>query len=152
MLAYIIHCILRPVPDLRVFAGMVRTELVHDDYLFQSKDASGKVVEETVIGYDPNRKEVFLDRSRSGRLDFSEKFSSRDVAPANLQEGKINLHVFIDESTIVVFVNHGEVVLSSQVFPKMNQGGIELYNKGDGRTVANTYNAWSYNSTWDALK
>ncbi|MDF1865045.1 MAG: glycoside hydrolase family 32 protein [Saprospiraceae bacterium] len=120
--------------------------------VFQSKDASGKVVEETVIGYDPNRKEVFLDRSRSGRLDFSEKFSSRDVAPANLQEGKINLHVFIDESTIEVFVNHGEVVLSSQVFPKMNQGGIELYNKGDGRTVANTYNAWSYNSTWDALK
>jgi fructan beta-fructosidase len=117
--------------------------------VFQSKNEAGEVIEETVIGYDPAKEFLFIDRSRSGNVDFNEKFSSRDAVPLKMRDGKIILHVFIDECTIEVFANNGEVVLSSQVFPTMNQGRIELYTKGAGRAVAESYNAWQYKSIWE---
>lgn len=63
--------------------------------------------QETIIGYDSIRQFLYIDRKQSGSVDFAESFPSRHGA--NLLPGvnRIQLHLFIDRSSIEVFANDG---------------------------------------------
>jgi fructan beta-fructosidase len=68
--------------------------------------------EETVIGYEVSDQKVFVDRTRSGRVDFNPSFPARNLAPLLPGQNKIRLHVFVDECSVEVFVNDGRTVMA----------------------------------------
>jgi fructan beta-fructosidase len=72
--------------------------------------------EETLIG------KTFVDRSRSGKVDFHKAFSGRHEAP------KANgpMHIFLDTCSVEVFAANGEIVFTDLVFPSVKSRGIEL--------------------------
>ncbi|TAE23242.1 MAG: glycoside hydrolase family 32 protein [Cytophagales bacterium] len=84
---------------------------------------------ETVIGFDSTRREIYVDRMRSGRLTDNAKFAARTVAPYRVGNtvvpaGKkpllpsITLHVVVDRAAVEVFVDGLEpVTLTNQIFP-----------------------------------
>jgi fructan beta-fructosidase len=104
--------------------------------------------EETVIGIDTKKLTLFVDRTHSGDVSFDEHFPSRDAGPIILAAGKsIRLHLFIDRSSVEVFGNDGETVLSEAMFPKSSSDGIKLYSL-DGRARVLKMDVWNLKSAY----
>jgi fructan beta-fructosidase len=103
--------------------------------------------ERTTISYNVKNQEITFDRSQSGDVDFHEKFSGIHVAPLPLDNGKVELHIFIDWSSVEVFAHRGAVVFSNQVFPSENSTGVEVFSKG-GKTLITDVKAWPLRSAW----
>jgi len=86
--------------------------------------------EETVVGYDVAAQSVFVDRSRSGRVDFNSNFPARHAGPLATDNGRVRLHVFVDISSIEVFGGDGRTVISDQIFPDPVSEGLSIYARG----------------------
>jgi fructan beta-fructosidase len=104
--------------------------------------------EETVIGVDTKKPSLFMDRTRSSDVSFDEHFASRDAGPIRLTAGKsVKLHIFVDRSSVEVFGNDGETVISETIFPKPGSDGIELYSR-DGRARVLKLDVWNLKSIY----
>lgn len=102
--------------------------------------------QETIIGYDQEKQEVYFDRTKSGNVNFQADFSSIERAPAKLQDGKLKLRIFIDHSIVEVFINDGEQVITNQIFPINENSTIETFVEGgEGQS---SLKAWKINSVW----
>jgi fructan beta-fructosidase len=102
--------------------------------------------EQTLVGFVPATREVFIDRTRSGMTSFSADFPGRHKATVH-ENASVKLHIFLDRSSVETFVNDGEVVLTDRIYPSPEDDGIELYsNGGDGavRSLA----IWKLHSVW----
>jgi len=104
--------------------------------------------EETVIGVDRERSQLFVDRTRSGDTSFDPKFPGRQAAPIELATGlPIRLHVFVDRSAVEVFANEGETVISDLIFPSPASQGIEFFSERSEARVLKL-DIWSLKSSW----
>jgi fructan beta-fructosidase len=104
--------------------------------------------EETVIGVDTKQSKLFVDRTRSGDISFDERFPSRDAGPIGLAGRKsVRIHLFVDSSSVEVFGNDGEIVLSETIFPKPSSDGIELYSS-HGRARILKMDVWNLKSAY----
>jgi len=72
---------------------------------------------ETVFTIDKAAGIYSLDRSKSGIMDFAPAIPKLATAPIAGDLAQVSLHVYVDHSIIEVFVNGGETVFSSQIFP-----------------------------------
>lgn len=104
--------------------------------------------EETLVGYDADNGTVFVDRVNSGEDGFHEDFAQRNDAPARLIDGKVKLHIFVDWSSVEVFVNDGEAVITNRIFPDPESENITLYSEGGDATVS-SLNFWTLQSVWN---
>ena len=102
--------------------------------------------EETVLGFTPENKEVFVDRTRSGEVAFAPEFSGRHKASVG-QGSRLKLHVFLDRSSLEVFVNDGERVVTDRIYPSLSSDGIELYSDSDKSRVL-SLTIWKLGSVW----
>lgn len=85
--------------------------------------------QETVVGYDMKSQSLFIDRTRSGNVDFHKAFSGRHQGPLPVDaNGHIRLHLFVDASSVEVFGNAGETVVTDLVFPNHSSDGLEIYS------------------------
>ncbi|MDE6370611.1 MAG: GH32 C-terminal domain-containing protein, partial [Duncaniella sp.] len=64
-------------------------------------------------------------------------------------DGEPSFRIFVDKSTIEIFVNDGEKVLTLLTYAGDAQTGVELFS-GRGGTVAEI-TAWPMRSIWDSL-
>lgn len=93
------------------------------------------VNQETVVKYNTATGEVTIDRSKSGKAPSS---SFKDPAIGKVTktaDGKIQLHIFVDASSVEVYANNGEITGTTQIFPNRSSQGIEVYSVG-GNTQA----------------
>ncbi|RVU00417.1 hypothetical protein EOD41_13135 [Mucilaginibacter limnophilus] len=104
-----------------------------------------------VLRYDPTISQITLDRTNctdhTSDAEFTKLFAKKYSAPLSLQNGILKLHIFVDQSSIEIFTNDGEVVLSAVTYPSENQTGIELFVE-NGETMLNKLTAWGLNSIW----
>ncbi len=104
--------------------------------------------EKTVIGYDADRGGIYLDRTRSGKVDFSSSFPSTEFAPLKPDaRGEIELHVFVDRSSVEVYANGGRVAITDQVFPQPDSDKVRLFSIG-GRAQLQELTIWQLKSAW----
>lgn len=85
--------------------------------------------EQTVVGYETTTATLFVDRTRSGESSFSTQFPGRHSAPLALQNGMLKLHIFVDTSSIEVFANDGERVITDLIFPDPGSQQILFYTR-----------------------
>ncbi|MCW5555660.1 MAG: GH32 C-terminal domain-containing protein [Verrucomicrobiae bacterium] len=104
---------------------------------------SGK--EATVIGVDGTRGTVLVDRTQSGNVSFHPKFPGVYEAPLASPNEPVTLHVFVDASSVEVFVNNGEQVITAQVFPSASSRGVEFFGSSSGATIE-SINVWKLKS------
>lgn len=89
--------------------------------------------EKLIIGYSPLQKQFYVDRRKSGRSDFSKDFASVITAP--YKAGKIlKLHIYIDASSVELFVDDCSLVMTNLVFPSEKFSGVRIFSRG-GETV-----------------
>ncbi len=63
------------------------------------------------------------------------------------QNSRVKLHIFLDRSSVEVFVNDGEVVLTDRIYPSSGSDGIELYSDG-GHGKVLSLSIWKLGSVW----
>jgi levanase len=90
----------------------------------------GKGDQKTIIGYDAGAGRLYVDRTRSGNVDFHPAFASVDDAPVALQNGKLKLRVYVDRSSVEVFAQGGLQTITDQVFPVEGADRIGVWASG----------------------
>lgn len=83
--------------------------------------------EETVVYYDINEKKITLDRSKSGEVFAKEWGTTRSTS---LDCNELDLQVFVDSSSVEIFVNGGEKVFTGRIFPSKDSTGIRFLSTG----------------------
>ena len=78
--------------------------------------------ESTLIIYNQRENTITLDRSDSGLLPTNVAGTTRTT---RLDTPLNQLHIFVDTSSIEIFCNDGERVLTSRIFPSENATGIK---------------------------
>lgn len=85
--------------------------------------------EETVVGIDGAKGRIFVDRSRSGKTDWSPDFGAHISAPLkHPQSGAIAMEIVVDSNSIEVFAEDGETVLTNLIYPAASSQGIAFYS------------------------
>ena len=103
--------------------------------------------EETLVGYNTIAAEIFVDRSKSGKVQFNSEFPGRHSAPLKAADGKIKMHIFIDWSSIEVFANDGLRVITDRIFPSRDSNAIGVYTVG-ANTKLISLDVWRLKSIW----
>lgn len=90
------------------------------------------------IIYEPNHKYFTIDR---GDLENQCNTMYGTDRRIKLENGLKSLEIFVDHSTVEIFINHGEYVMSSRIFPKPSEHLIRMRGKDISLIV------WKANST-----
>ncbi|MBW8687770.1 glycoside hydrolase family 32 protein [Chitinophaga rhizophila] len=91
---------------------------------------------ETILGYNVSRNELYVATVEEGKAPvITDKLTVKPVA------GKISLQVLLDKSSLEVFVNGGEKVLTTLLFPSEKATGLAAFAK-DGDVKIETLKAW----------
>lgn len=69
------------------------------------------------------------------------------TGPLVPQDGKIHLQIFLDRTSLEIFGNHGETVMSFCFIPPENDMNVRLAADG-GEAVVNTLDLWKLKSVW----
>jgi sucrose-6-phosphate hydrolase SacC (GH32 family) len=100
-----------------------------------------------VIGYDAATSNIYLDRRNSGEVSFSPAFRNIVTAPSEPVGGYMEFHIYVDQSTVEVFVNDGRAVMSSLIFPDARDRGIQIFSSS-GSTKMLSLTLWPLRSIW----
>ncbi|MCP3810262.1 sucrose-6-phosphate hydrolase [Paenibacillus sp. Lou8.1] len=85
--------------------------------------------EKTVIKYNAVSRKLVLDRSQSGEPVAT---SYGEVRQCSWDKDHIKLHLFVDASSVEIFVNDGEEVFTSRIFPHPESDEIRFFaDKGE---------------------
>ncbi len=84
----------------------------------------------TIIGYDRQARELFVDRTHSGVTGFSRKFPARTAAPLSLPDTTLRLDILVDRCSVEVFADGGRIAITNLVFPLPDAHGIRMYASG----------------------
>ncbi|WP_347548496.1 sucrose-6-phosphate hydrolase [Pseudalkalibacillus hwajinpoensis] len=82
-------------------------------------------LEETIIKYDAGNQKVVFDRSNSGEK-FAEEYG--EIRQCHLSAEKVKFHIFVDRSSVEVFINDGEVAMTARIFPDHESKGIRFFS------------------------
>ncbi|WP_054558313.1 glycoside hydrolase family 32 protein [Croceitalea dokdonensis] len=97
-------------------------ETATDRLLLQFTNDKGDTLR---MSYDRPNKEFLFDRTKSGLVDFQKDFAkgTHRMPLEHLPQDKVEIRMLMDWSSVEVFINKGQQVMTHQVFPK------ELYSK-----------------------
>lgn len=111
-------------------------------YTFSLKNTLG---EEVLFGIDNKTKELFIDRSKSGKTDFGKNYAT-PITKAPLNEIYVNakMKLVIDKTSIEIFFNDGEKVLTEIFFPNENFSELTLNTNTNGASLE--FNAYQINT------
>lgn len=147
--------------NLKIGAGQVLSKLglMSGEALeivaeFQFGKASGALIylrsgaeAVTSIGYDAATGKMFVDRTRSGKVDFDPNFPGRHEAPLRSVRGKVKLHIFVDRSSVEVFGNDGQAAITDRIFPARRDQDVRLEGYGDNAECL-ALDIWRLRSIW----
>ncbi|MTT31310.1 levanase [Terrilactibacillus sp. BCM23-1] len=101
----------------------------------------------TKIGYQVTTHQLLVDRSHSSDFHFNSDITGVHAIHMNPTNHKIQLHIFLDRSSIEVFGNDGIRVITDQIFPRAKSDRISLYSSG-GHTVITSFVLQPFTSIW----
>lgn len=100
-----------------------------------------------VVGYDKLTSNLYLDRTSSGYVTFGDGFQSVVSAPYKPKTNLLKLRIFVDQSSVEVFTDDGERVLTSQIYPHPGGTKVQLFST-IGPSVLKSMRAWPLRSIW----
>lgn len=89
----------------------------------------------TRIGIRPAEGRIVVDRRESGQTDFHESFASIDTAPIEPAGNSYDLTIYVDQCSVEVFAQGGQVTLTELIFPASTSTDVSLYAVGGTATI-----------------
>lgn len=131
--------------ELKTNERMMELNITFDLSEFDAEKVGVKIKgsdeEELSLNYNENISELILECSKCGK----DKDGARK---AILNKGKeISLRIFIDRSSVEVFVNNGEATMTSRIYPKNKFDELEIYSSGNGAKIK-CIEAWKLRDVW----
>ncbi|BCS82174.1 glycoside hydrolase family 32 protein [Anaerocellum diazotrophicum] len=100
--------------------------------------------EETVMHYDRREGKFIFDRSKSGEqiknTEGKEDNEQIRKTTVSLKNNILSLRIFIDRCSVEVFIQNGERVMTSTVYPKSTSKSIEFFT--DNKIIIKNLNKW----------
>lgn len=87
--------------------------------------------EETVLSYRPGEGVFSLNRDNSGVGPGGER-----RVHVRLTEGRLKLRIFVDKSSVEIFIGDGEHVITARIYPGPHSLGIQAFAKGSAKLVS----------------
>jgi fructan beta-fructosidase len=101
----------------------------------------------TLVGYDREKQQLFVERRHSGETNFSKDFPARTTAPLQLSGNELRVHILVDRSSLEVFAGDGRIAITNLIFPPPGARRVEFYSKG-GQAGAVKTERWNLRSIW----
>ncbi|MGC1516938.1 MAG: GH32 C-terminal domain-containing protein, partial [Maribacter sp.] len=100
---------------------------------------------------DAKNKRAMLDRSRSGLTAFSDTFVSgtQEMPMPHLPDGTVEVRVLIDHSSIELFVNQGQYVMTNQIFPKAFYATCTLQATSEQQVLIEDFREQKVGRIWE---
>jgi fructan beta-fructosidase len=91
---------------------------------------NNEVGDSLAIVIDKENKMVTFDRDKSGKVDFSEKFAEglQKMEMSNLPEEPVEVKILLDHSSMELFINAGQYVMTNQIFPNIFYSELTIEN------------------------
>ncbi len=127
------------------------------EILLETEGRNFKLIFENDLGdtyaIDFNEKEGVLisDRTKSGNISFKDSFGSEihTMPLKNLPSGSIEVRLFLDWSSIEIFVNKGQKVMTSQIFPREPYSRLRFENHSEDSLFITNLRINEIKSIWD---
>lgn len=81
-------------------------------------------------------------------MDFHADFPGVQRAPLTARNGKVELRILVDWSSVEVFGGNGQAVITDQIFPSPDSNGIQLFAEG-GSARLDSAKVWQLRSYRD---
>ncbi|QSZ54728.1 glycoside hydrolase family 32 protein [Paenarthrobacter sp. AT5] len=86
------------------------------------------------ISYEKDSGTLKVDRSNTGTSNFSEKFSPCHQVTGRPADGKVRLRILLDTSSVEVFAQDGQAVVTDTFFPDWDHVGASVFSM-EGETA-----------------
>lgn len=103
--------------------------------------------EEVTIGVAGDPPQAFVDRRQSRATPFHEAYPGRHAGPVSWRDGRVTLRILFDRTTLEVFANDGETVISDRVYPTRPFDRVEVL-AGEGGAVGGV-GVFELRSVWE---
>ncbi|MFP4021478.1 MAG: GH32 C-terminal domain-containing protein, partial [Halanaerobium sp.] len=94
-----------------------------------------------------NRKKnkIIVDLSNSGNTDFDESFLLEKQVDYDFKEN-VKVNIFVDRSSIEVFLDGGEISITNLVFPELDSKEVKIRTAGS--VFINNLEIFELDSIW----
>ncbi len=135
------------LPSDDISQGELRFKTSSTNFTIVLKNSLG---EKLSLLCDVTEGKFTLDRSASGETDFNEAFGNKvHYMPINnFGDKAFEVRIFIDWSSIEVFLNKGQYVMTDLIFPKEPYNTIEITNKSEQEMVLKDFEIAKVKSIW----
>ncbi len=113
------------------------------DIGFTLSNTRGELVE---ITYNKTSETFYIDRTKSGKVNFSEKFAQRYSAPYKASK-ILKINALIDASSIEVFVDEGKLTMTETFFPNEDFKNLLFFAK-NGKTKVKKATIYQLKRIW----
>lgn len=86
------------------------------------------------ISISVSKREMYVDRTNSGLVNFNDQFKSITFMPIEMKN-KYELRILVDKASIEVFEGGGSSVMTNIIFPTEAYNRLKFYTKGGKTTV-----------------
>ncbi len=103
------------------------------------------------FGMDGKNNEFIFDRRKSGKTDLKDNFAQgvQKMPLSNLPDGEIDVRILLDHSSIEIFINGGQYVMTNQIFPNEFYDTLEITNPTDKPLEISDFMESKVNRIWD---
>jgi sucrose-6-phosphate hydrolase SacC (GH32 family) len=124
----------------------IELEIVRGAWSEAGLRLSNDTGEEVVVGVAQEPVRVFVDRRRSRATKFHAEYPGRHEGPLRWRGDRVRLRVLFDRSSLEVFANDGETVVSERVYPTRPLDRLEIL--GAGQAVPGPVRLHELRSVW----
>jgi fructan beta-fructosidase len=111
--------------------SVIRFDAVIKDKL--EIELSNSLGDTYLIAYDAAEGLFYTDRTNSGLVDFNEKFLMTPKQKMNIgTREKLTFELVLDASSIEIFINDGQYVMTNQIFPKADYDHFKIKSSDTG--------------------
>lgn len=108
-------------------------ELKNTIYKFKLSNKAGN---ELLFGYNHKDGIFYIDRTKSGKVNFSEKFADRiSRAPRTSNNGDLTATILLDKTSIEIFFDNGETVMTEIFFPNAPYETFSVASENEEFTI-----------------
>ncbi|MCJ7467707.1 MAG: glycoside hydrolase family 32 protein [Maribacter sp.] len=116
------------------------------DFRLHFKNALGEAL---ILSMDATKDVFILDRSKSGKTDFQQDFGASQQMPIPyLSDEKFEVRILMDWSSIEVFINRGQYVMTSLIFPNEPYNALEIENRSQSPQEFTDFTVSNVNRIW----
>ena len=104
--------------SLDLQAAKITVELTNLESTRYTFDLENDLGDKLSFGYDHRTQQFFIDRSQSGKVDFSKEFTKQpSTAPRFGDQNSLSIELVLDKASIELFYDAGETVMTEIFFP-----------------------------------